>query len=46
MPFASKAQRAYLYANHPSVAREFQERTPKGARLPARVTAKRKRARR
>jgi hypothetical protein len=46
MPFASKKQRAYLYANHPEVAAEFQAATPKGAKLPVRVTAKRRRARR
>ncbi len=37
MPFASKKQRAYLYANAPKVAREFQAHTPKGAKLPDRV---------
>lgn len=42
MPFASKKQRSYLYANHPEVAREFQSKTPKGARLPARVRQKQK----
>lgn len=46
MPFKSKPQRAYLYANAPDVAREFQAHTPRGAKLPARVTQKRKRARR
>jgi hypothetical protein len=46
MPFKSKAQRAYLYANAPKVAAEFQAHTPKGAKLPARITQKRKRAKR
>jgi hypothetical protein len=46
MPFKSKAQRSYLFANAPQVAAEFQAHTPKGAKLPTRVTAKRKRARR
>ena len=45
MPFASQKQRSYLLANAPKVAREFQVATPKGAKLPVRVTAKRKRAR-
>lgn len=38
MPFKSKAQRAYLYANKPSVAKEFQSKTPKGKALPAKVS--------
>jgi hypothetical protein len=33
----SRAQRAYLWANHPEVAREFEDATPKGAKLPAHV---------
>lgn len=37
MPFKSKAQRAYLYANDPKVAKEFEKHTPKGAKLPAKV---------
>lgn len=37
MPFRSEAQRRYLWANHPEVAREFAERTPKGAKLPDHV---------
>jgi 2'-5' RNA ligase len=36
MPLRSQAQRSYLYANHPAVAREFQRHTPKGKRLPKR----------
>jgi len=34
MPFKSKKQRAYLYANDPEVAAEFEAHTPKGAKLP------------
>jgi hypothetical protein len=41
MPFESKAQRSYLYANHPAVAREFQAATPKGAKLPEHVKSPR-----
>ena len=37
MPFKSKAQRAYLFAKEPEVAKEFAAKTPKGAKLPARV---------
>lgn len=34
MPFESEAQRRYLYANEPEVAREFERETPEGADLP------------
>lgn len=34
MPFRSEAQRRYLYANHPEIAREFEAHTPKGEKLP------------
>lgn len=34
MPFESDAQRRYLYAKHPAVAKEFAKHTPKGADLP------------
>jgi len=34
MPFKSQAQRAFLYANNPKVAKEFAAHTPKGAKLP------------
>lgn len=37
MPFKSQAQRAYLYAKKPSVAREFAAKTPKGKKLPEKV---------
>jgi hypothetical protein len=38
LPFKSKAQRGYLYANKPSVAKKFQKETPKkGGALPAKV---------
>ena len=37
MPFKSEAQRKYLYARHPEVAKEFEAHTPKGAKLPKRV---------
>lgn len=37
MPFKSKAQAAYLYANHPDVAKRFAAETPKGTKLPKRV---------
>lgn len=37
MPMRSKAQRAYLWAHDPKVAREFENATPKSKKLPARV---------
>ncbi len=40
MPFKSKAQRGYLYAVHPSVAKEFEKHTPKNAKLPGHVKNK------
>ena len=43
MPFKSKAQRAYLYAKHPEIAKEFQAKTPKGKKLPKKVRKKKNR---
>ncbi len=37
MPFKSEAQRRFLFAKHPDVAREFAAATPKGAKLPEHV---------
>lgn len=37
MPFKSQAQRAYMYANHPAIAKEFEAATAKGAKLPKHV---------
>jgi hypothetical protein len=34
MPFQSRAQRGFLYANHPKLAKEFEAATPKGKKLP------------
>jgi hypothetical protein len=42
MPFKSKAQRRYLFAKEPEVAKEFAAHTPKGAKLPEHVKAKAK----
>lgn len=36
MPFVSKAQRAYLYKNHPDIAERWAKETPKNAPLPER----------
>jgi hypothetical protein len=39
MPFKSKAQQGYLFANNPKVAKEFAAKTPKAAykKLPVHV---------
>lgn len=34
MPFKSKAQKKFLYANKPSIAKEFEKKTPKNLKLP------------
>jgi hypothetical protein len=37
MPFKSKAQRGFMYANHPKLAKKFEKETPKGKNLPYHV---------
>jgi len=37
VPFKSTAQRGYLYAKHPEIAKEFASHTPKGKKLPKHV---------
>lgn len=32
--FKSQAQRRYMYAKHPDIAKEFEAKTPKGKKLP------------
>ena len=39
-PFRSEAQRRYMYMNHPEIAKEFAEHTPKGKKLPEHVKHK------
>jgi hypothetical protein len=38
MPFRSEAQRRFLFAKHPSVAKEFAAHTPHGKDLPEHVS--------
>ena len=38
MPFRSQAQRSYLYAAHPDIAKRWAKETPKGL-LPPKVEA-------
>ena len=40
MPFKSQAQRKWMYANDPKMASEWEEKTPKGKRLPNKVKKK------
>ena len=42
MPFKSEAQRKFMYAKHPKLAKEFEAATPKGKKLPEHVKAKAK----
>ena len=40
MPFKSEAQRKFLYANYPEMAKRWQKHTPKDADLPEHVKKK------
>lgn len=44
MPFESSAQRKWMFANHPAMAKRWAKHTPKGKKLPKhkRKTAKRR----
>jgi hypothetical protein len=44
MPMDSMKQRAYLWANHPDIAREFEAATPESKKLPEYVSKARKAA--
>lgn len=37
MPFRSEAQRRFMYAKHPRIAKRWEKHTPKGADLPEHV---------
>lgn len=37
MPFKSEAQRKWMFANHPEMAKEWAAHTPKGKKLPKHV---------
>lgn len=37
MPFKSVAQRNFMHAKHPGIAKRFEEETPRGAKLPYHV---------
>jgi hypothetical protein len=38
MPFKSEAQRKWMYANEPKMAKRWSKETPKGKRLPKKVS--------
>lgn len=40
MPFKSTAQKKWMYANKPEMAKEWQSETPKAAKLPKKVKKK------
>jgi hypothetical protein len=40
MPMKSKAQRRALWAKDPKLAQEFEDKTPKGKKLPEKVKNK------
>lgn len=42
MPFESKAQRRWMFATHPDMAKTWAEHTPEGAKLPERVKPRKK----
>lgn len=42
MPFKSQAQRKWMYANKPEMAKEFESKTPSGKKLPERSSKKSK----
>jgi len=42
MAFKSKAQRKFLFARKPKIAKEFASKTPKGKKLPNKVKKRKK----
>jgi hypothetical protein len=40
VPFKSKAQKGWMYANDPKMAKEWEDKTPKGSKLPKKVKKK------
>lgn len=42
MPFKSEAQKKWMYANKPKMAKEWQDHTPKGKKLPKKAKKTRK----
>lgn len=42
MPFKSEAQRRWMFATHPKMAKKWQKHTPKGKKLPQHVKKKKR----
>jgi len=42
MPFESEAQRRFMHAVSPGLAKEFEKKTPKGKKLPKKKAAPKK----
>jgi len=42
MPIKSKAQRRFLWATNPEMAKKWEKETPKGKKLPNKVKKKKK----
>lgn len=42
MPMKSRAQRAYLWAKKPAIAKKFEKETKKGKKLPKKLKKKKK----
>lgn len=40
MPFKSEDQRKFMYAKHPKMAKEWEDKTVKGKKLPKKVKKK------
>lgn len=38
MPFKSSSQKGWMYANEPEMAKRWQKETPKGKKLPKKVS--------
>ena len=37
MPFKSTSQRKFMYSQHPEMAKEWEDKTPKSKKLPTKV---------
>jgi hypothetical protein len=42
MPFKSQAQRRWMYAFKPEMAKRWEKETPKGKRLPSKIRKRKK----
>lgn len=42
MPFKSESQRRFLWKNNPKMAKEWADHTPKGKKLPKKVSSRKR----